>query len=46
MKAQGDSSSQNATHQRLITQLNGKQNDIDLLTSQRQKLQDDLNTQR
>jgi hypothetical protein len=38
MKSQGDQSSQNATTQRLITQLNGKQNDIELLTQQRSKL--------
>ena len=46
MKAQGDSSSQNATTQRLAAQLNGKQNDIDLLTQQRSKLQEDVNQQR
>ena len=46
MKAQGDSSSQNATTQRLIAQLNGKQNDIELLTQQRAKLQEEMNQQR
>jgi len=33
MKAQGDNNSSSATVQRLTTQINGKQNDIELLMS-------------
>ena len=42
MKAEGDSHSSSATVQRLQSQLNGKQNDIELLLSQKQALEKEV----